>query len=429
MRKKWFSVLAVSLIVATALTGCMGKQSSDGGGNANSGSGASSSKTKTITLKVMGLTPKDTEAVKTIVGDYQAGHPGVQVDFQIPPDNGAALLKTRFAAGDAPDIFYLSPADIPAWSEKLADLSNEPWAKHVLPEGIRNITVDGKKLGFPLQIEGNGIVYNKDLFAKAGITNVPVTLTELKQTAEKLKAAGIQPFGEAWKNWGFLMHLFGVTFAHEQDENGFIDQLNKGTKQIKDLSNINNFFALLDLTDDYGFGKDSIAYDFTQQQKDFASGKMAMIKQGTWYTAPLLKQNPNLNMGLFAVPLSDNASETKLMVASTSNFVINKSSEHLEESKKFLNWLHDNGQKYLVETLKVAPVFDDLNASQIGPLHKDMNTYIKAGKTYDNFGTELWPSGFNTDISKPLQAYIAGVATKDQTVKQLQDIWTQRLNK
>jgi raffinose/stachyose/melibiose transport system substrate-binding protein len=433
MGKKWsYSMLSVILTFTVALVGCSGNVSNSGGTKGSTAPAETSSKPaapKNVTLKAMGLTPQHAENIKAIVSDYEAANPGVKVDFQIPPDKGSTLLKTRFASGDAPDIFYLGSSEIPAWADKLADLSNEPWMAHALKPSLGPMTIDGKKLGFPMQVEGHGFVYNKDLFAKAGITQVPTTLSELKQTTDKLKAAGIQSFGEAWSNWGFLMHLLGIPFSYEKDQAGMIDQINKGTKQIKDLPNINNFFTVLDLTNDYGLGKQSVGYDFNQQQKDFADGKMAMIKQGTWYTNPLMKLNPKLNIGMFPVPLSDNAEQTKMQVAATAYFVLHKDSANLEESKKFLVWLHKNGQKYLVEKMNLAPVFDDLKATNLGSLFDDMNSYVASGKTYDNYGTNLWPTGFNTDIAKPLQAYIAGVANKEETLKQLQELWTQHLKK
>jgi raffinose/stachyose/melibiose transport system substrate-binding protein len=424
MKKKWFCVLSVLLIGATILAGCGGNQS-----NKSEEATSSPAAPVKVTLKVMGLTPGATDAVKSIVDNYQTQNPNVTIDFQIPPEDPYTLLKTRFAAGDAPDIFYLNAGDFPVWADKLEDLSNEKWMAHVLPAGFPAMTVDGKKLGFPVAVEGHGFLYNKDLFAKAGISNVPTTYSELKQDAEKLKAAGIQPFGEAWKNWGFLMHIFGIPFVYEQDQARFVDQVNKGDKQIKDLANIDSFFKVFDLTVAYGKGKDSIGYDVMDQAKDFAGGKMAMIKQGTWLDGPLSQMNPNLNMGMFAVPLNDNAAQTKLPVASTGYFVANKASQNLIEGKKFLNWLHDNGQKYFVDMMKLNPLFDDQDGSKLGPLIKDMNQYVNNNMVYDNYGIEKWPAGYNTEIAKPLQAYIAGVSDKEQTLKELQSIWTQRIKK
>ncbi|XID93814.1 ABC transporter substrate-binding protein [Paenibacillaceae bacterium WGS1546] len=423
MQRKMYAITAVLLVVMSALAGC-------GSGNnpkEESGSNAGEGKAKSVTLKMIGLTPPWADSVNQMVDEYEAANPGVKIEFQIPPEDPYTLLKTRFASGDAPDIFHLSGTDIPAWADKLADLSDEPWMEHVLLEGVPLMTIDGKQAGFPLQMEGNGILYNKDLFEQAGITEIPTTLTELKQVVEQLDAAGIQSFGEAWANWGFLMHLLGVPFAYEADQAGFVHQLNQGNKGFQDLANMDNFFTVLDLTVDHGFGGDSIAYDYNEQIKDFANGKMAMVKQGTWYTSVLLQQNPNLNMGMFAVPLNDDASQSKLLVSTSGYFVVNKESANLEESKKFLNWLHDHMGKYFVEQMKLMPVFDDVESGHLGPLYEDMNGYLEAGKTYDNYGVELWPAGFQTDIAKPLQAYIAGVSTKEEAIEELQKLWMQQL--
>ena len=53
--------------------------------------------------------------------------------------------------------------------------------------------VDGKQYGIPFDIGMVGFWYNKDLFAKAGITAPPATWDELLDRRRKLKAAGITP--------------------------------------------------------------------------------------------------------------------------------------------------------------------------------------------------------------------------------------------
>ena len=55
------------------------------------------------------------------------------------------------------------------------------------------ITSDGAVYGLPLYLEGYGFLYNKDYFEEAGISEVPLTLTELEQAVKKLEDAGIPP--------------------------------------------------------------------------------------------------------------------------------------------------------------------------------------------------------------------------------------------
>ncbi len=66
-----------------------------------------------------------------------------------------------------------------------------------------SITVDGKVYGMPMNIEGFGVIYNKALFQKAGINELPDTYTELVEAASQLKKVGVTPFAngyyEEWK--------------------------------------------------------------------------------------------------------------------------------------------------------------------------------------------------------------------------------------
>ncbi|MCG3057046.1 extracellular solute-binding protein, partial [Escherichia coli] len=66
------------------------------------------------------------------------------------------------------------------------------------------MTIDGKVYGQPMNLEGYGFTYNKELFKKAGIKEVPQTLDELEAAAKKLKAAGITPFSIGYGEWWVL---------------------------------------------------------------------------------------------------------------------------------------------------------------------------------------------------------------------------------
>jgi raffinose/stachyose/melibiose transport system substrate-binding protein len=41
----------------------------------------------------------------------------------------------------------------------------------------------------------------------------------------------------------------------------------------------------------------------------------------------------------------------------------------------------------------------------------------------------LWPSGIAEDFAVPLQAYVGGQYDKDEAIKELQDIWNQKVKK
>ena len=117
--------------------------------------------------------------------------------------------------------------------DNLEDLSDQPWVKDLVKGTDEPMTKDGKLYGMPIGVEGYGYIYNKDLFAKAGITELPKTLSQLEAAAQKLQAAGITPFENGYGEWWVLgNHFVNIPFAQQEDPNAFIDGLNKGTEKI-----------------------------------------------------------------------------------------------------------------------------------------------------------------------------------------------------
>jgi raffinose/stachyose/melibiose transport system substrate-binding protein len=428
--KKMLSVISATALLLTSVVGCAGGDEAPKNSAASPNSTSKAAGGEKVNLKLLQFKAEITDKVKAMTDDYMKEHPNVVIDTVVTKDY-ETILKTRFASGDEPDIFMTKAfTDITDWSGKLVDLSNEPWMSKVSPSAVQGMTVDGKKLGFPIAFEGYGFIYNKEIFAKAGIDKVPTTLTELKQLNEKLKAAGIQSFAEGYKEWWILgQHLFNLPFAAEKDPVASIGKINKGEMKVGDIANMNGFFDVLDMTVKYGKGMESVGVSYDNQVSDFSSGKTAMMQQGVWTIDSIMKINPNIKMGMFAIPLNDNAAETKMPVGVPGYYVLNKNSKHLDETKKFLTWLHQNGQKYLVDSFKLIPAFTDLKTTQeLGPLAADLSAYVEKNQTLP-WAHTLWPSGANQEFAKPLQAYVGGQLKKEQAISEVQNIWNARVKK
>ena len=116
-------------------------------------------------------------------------------------------------------------------------LDKDPYISLDKVEGVlRNYyTVDGKMMCIPLNPSSPVMYYNKDAFAKAGITEVPTTFKEIEAIAEKLTAPEGNPkyaMGLSIYGWFFENLLAGlpttptengragVSTAIEYDTNG-----------------------------------------------------------------------------------------------------------------------------------------------------------------------------------------------------------------
>jgi len=95
---------------------------------------------------------------------------------------------------------------------KVADLTKyvKPWIK-TIGGTAAGWQVNGKQYAVPYNVGVVGFWYNKQLFAKAGITSAPRTWPQLLATISKLKAAGITPIAiggrDRWPDafyWDYL---------------------------------------------------------------------------------------------------------------------------------------------------------------------------------------------------------------------------------
>ncbi len=129
--------------------------------------------------------------------DFHAANPNVTISVQ-PIQNETIKTKIQVALqGTPPDIFQQwggGAEAIQAQSGKLADLTQltSSWIGQ-LGKSAAGWNNDGKQLGVPYDYHVVGFWYRTDLFAKAGITAPPTTMTDLLSDITKLKAAGITP--------------------------------------------------------------------------------------------------------------------------------------------------------------------------------------------------------------------------------------------
>ena len=128
--KKLLSLMLVTTLLAGVMTACGSKTDADSTA-ADAGNAAAGSDQK-VTLKIMDFKTEITDKIKAMASDYMSENPNVTIEMQVT-GNYDTLLKTRFAANDGPDIFMTRPyADMEDWSDRLVDLSNEPWMDKVI---------------------------------------------------------------------------------------------------------------------------------------------------------------------------------------------------------------------------------------------------------------------------------------------------------
>lgn len=425
MKKIGTMVFMLVMAMALMLTGCGGGQ--QGGGNAaDGGSGGGGEKT----IHIFQFKVEIAEALNKLKEEYEASHPGIKLDIQTVgggSDYGAAL-KAKFAAGEQPDIFNVGGyRELDTWLEYLEDLSDQPWVADVVDVAREPMTKDGKLYGQPMNLEGYGFIYNKDLFAKAGITEIPTTLTELEAAAQKLQAAGITPFSNGYQEWWvFGNHLLNVAFANQDDPAAFVAGLNDGSLQFAGNPVFEEWFKLFDLTLKYG-NENPLTTDYNTQVTNFATGQAAMMQQGNWTQVQIDGISPDLNLGILPMPINDDSARNdKLFVGVANNWVVNKNSQVKDEAKEFLNWLvtSEEGKRYITKEFKFIPALKSIEASpeDMGDLGAEVVNYSTQNKVM-NWNFSNYPEGAAQEFGSSMQAYAAGKLDKAQLLEEFQNTW------
>ena len=154
------------------------------------------------------------EVVDEIATNYNAS----QSEYEIIPTYKGGYEDTMtagiaaFRAKQQPHIIQIFDAgaatiiNAPGATIPVADLMQEYGKGFDIEdyiEGVRYFYADsaGKMIGMPFNASTPLLYFNKEAFAKAGITNPPATWEEFEEMAPKLKAAGYTALAQSHSPW------------------------------------------------------------------------------------------------------------------------------------------------------------------------------------------------------------------------------------
>ena len=219
----------------------------------------------------------------------------------------ATTIKPRLNSGDAPDMINNSGADLmdfgaivkagqaadltDLFAAPSLDIAGKTVADTLVPGAIQQGTYDGKPFAVNYAFTVFGIWYNKKLFDKNSWT-VPTTWADFTALCDKIKAAGITPFGFAGANASYYMVRAIMTSAAKI-----------GTEQVlKDIDNLKagawNNDAVMKAAEAWGqigtkyIDKSFLGLKHTQVQLQQDQDKLAMYPCGSWLENEQSKDTP-----------------------------------------------------------------------------------------------------------------------------------------
>ncbi|MFG2551791.1 extracellular solute-binding protein [Streptomyces sp. NPDC048581] len=418
------------LISAIGVAGMMISLAACGGDNGDGGdkAGADGYAGETLTVWVMdGSSPDQWQK------DVQAAFEKktkAKVKFEIQQWNGIQQkLTTALSEENPPDVFEIGNTQTPAYAKTggladLADLKTEigaDWTESLNASSV----FDGKQYAAPWYFANRVVIYNKKVWAEAGIKDTPKTRDEfyddLKTIGEKTDAEPIYLPGQNW------YHFVGLTIGEgaelvKKDGDKYVSNL-ADPKVAAAMETYKKFQALSEAPKD----KDEAT---PQQAEVFAKGNVGAFIGMGWEAGTAIAANKKIEkeIGYFTIP-GATADKPEGVFLGGSNLAVAAGSAKQELAKEFLKIaLSDQYEGELAKQNGVIPNKESLQTNLKGNVVAEAAAPAAAGGGTTPLIPE-WAAVENAP--NPVKTYMTAVLngkSPAEAAKQVEDEFNKRLS-
>ncbi|MWV49300.1 extracellular solute-binding protein [Rathayibacter sp. VKM Ac-2803] len=260
-------------------------------------------------------------------------------------------LSAGFVRSNPPDLGCLNyNFEVARFVERgaLSDLSDMPEAKRINP-AIQPLieqtaAYPDRTSVLPYSLMMAAVLYNRDIFAAQGL-EVPTTWTEFLAVCEALTAAGITPIYGTYKDpWTVAQGLFDYSVGGTVDLEAFFSQLKEQGADVGAGSPVSfekDFAAPVDqmLQVAAYSNPNAASRAYGDGNLAFSNGEAAMLFQGPWALSEIAKTAPDLSIGAFPLPMTDDPDDRRVRVNVDLALWIPEASEKKEAAREFLAFL------------------------------------------------------------------------------------------
>lgn len=313
----------------------------------------------TQTLKIITwVNPPAVAVLKQINAEFHKKYPNVNVVFQTAADRSGpyATLESTTIRGNTVDIMGTGPIQpLPAHpttsnmsNEQLwgthglyVPLNNQPWVKAFSPKINATEMYQGKLEGLVTGTYTQGVFYNKAVFAKYHLT-VPRTYNAFIALCKRLKSHGVTPLFDGLQDVGpaYLGFIYEPLMQEVWRPHVLGGNLNKALSTgsarwtspyfVKVMQREKTIMQYLE--------PNFQGVPWQSMPGDFASGKAAMLLDGSWDLAAVHTANPKMKVGFFPLPGSNHPAYNVPFVAGDLTWVVLHNAPNKVAAYKWLNF-------------------------------------------------------------------------------------------
>ncbi|MFJ3698997.1 extracellular solute-binding protein [Streptomyces sp. NPDC090052] len=390
------AVLLATALTATALTGC----------GRLPGMGDS---TTTVTVWLMKGSASD-GFVQRFTREYESEHKDVKLAVRIQEWGGiGAKVTAALRSGHGPDLIEVGNTQVAMYAESgglrdltlesARDLGSSDWLPGLADPG----SIDGAQYGIPWYAANRVVIYNKDLFRNAGISEPPKTRAQWIKDTEVLDHGGRQGIYLAGQDWytlsGFIWDE-GGELAEEAGGNftGALDSpaAIRGMDFYKELQGLGN-------------GPKNADEAHPQQADVFAGGDVAQIIAVPGTAQTILKSNPGLKgkLGFFPIP-GKTAARPSAVFTGGSDLIIPDKAPHGDAAVGVVEALA--GRKWQTELARTMSYVPN-KAKLAGVVKGEEGTAAMAAGAARGRATPNSPRWAAVEADNPIKPYMTDVLT------------------
>ncbi len=380
--KKALAAVTAVLMAGAVFTGCEKDSSNSDAENTTAGNAASadadtnnsSDSSFSGTIKVLHhRTDRDQDGTMArLTEGFNALYPDVKVEYQ-SFTNYADDIATMMQSDNYGDVLMtpqaLKVADYPNFFVPLGS-SEELASKYYWTE---NYTVDGQVYALATAGTASGVLYNKKVWADAGITELPKTTDEFIECLKKIEANTdaipyYTNYAAGWTicQWQSLVAgASGNPNYNNELLTNKLDLFSEGSPYDAVYGTLFDIYADPTLHEE-----DPSTTDWEGCKPAFAQGKIGTMVMGSWAISQFQEAAVNAgcdpaDIGYMPFP---HAVDGKIYSVSSNDYTmsVNKNSENKDAAVAYLNWFcTDSGyaqNEGMISALKGAEMPDTLSS-------------------------------------------------------------------
>lgn len=369
-------------------------------------------------------------ATKALTDAYTAAHPNVTFDLVSQPgDNYFSLLQAAAVSKTGPDLVlmwtglfalkykeYLTSLKGLVPDDALASQGSLEWSSD-------NFDIANGPYVMPLDRQFYIGFYNKDAFAKAGVTAVPTTWTELYDSCAKLKKAGYTPivYGNGGQSLGALYYpWYDGSYLAIGQNGGDGKSLYNGSNAWDSAENVATFSKYAALKSKGCTNSDILTK--TNNVEDFIGEKAAMIIDGTWDTKKFTDALGD-KVSAFVPPFSDNPIKGVVEFAGQ-GFALTSYAAQKQAAVDFLTFMTTDEAAKVIDAAGLIP--NKKGSTTSNPVNQEMLAFAASGgfTTFPMLDNVL--QGDVVDAgNKIIPSILAGKTSPAKGLAQLKQVWEQ----